>query len=452
MTESMTFRTHVSRTVKLAGPLAFAQFTTFFMGVVDVACVGRFSDLALGAVGIGNAVAWGISSIAFGISLALDPLISQAIGAGRSEVGHQWLRQGIRATFFVGTPLAGIAVAFTYTLPLVGIDDELAGAVQNYLVYRAPSIVLFQAFLCIKAFLQSHECTRPIMTTALWANAFNLVFNILFVFGDASLEAIGLPGMGIPAMGERGAGLTTSLSSLFLCVVLARHTLPFRKEMDPSAPDSTSLGKLLRLSWPISLQQVGESWLFCGFGILAGQFGSAAAGAHQVALTLAATAFMLALGLTSATSVRVGQAVGRGNHPDTQRAAAAGIVLVLMVMGTSASIFLLFPGELVQLLSNEEEIITLATPLLSTAAAFALFDGVQVVSSGALRGAGDIRIPSFLSFLTYWGVGGTVGWFAMNSPLQLQGIWLGLCAGLMAASVALGARLVWILRRPIVRI
>ena len=367
-----------------------------------------------------------------------SPRLSGSRGR-KPTVGLQWLRQGIRATVFLGTPLACLAVALTYALPMVGIDDELTGAVKNYLFHRAPSIVLFQIFLCVKAFLQSHECTRPIMTTALWANGINLVFNILLVFGDGPSRRSDFRDWEFLHWVKPVQALRQPL--IRILVHRPRSARALRGESQPAEADSTSLRKLLRLSWPISLQQVGESWLFCGFGILAGQFGSAAAGAHQVALTLAATAFMLALGLTSATSVRVGQAVGRGNHLDTQRASAAGILLVLLVMGTTATIFVLFPLELVGLLSNETEIIALATPLLGYAAAFALFDGVQVVSSGALRGAGDIRIPSLLSFMTYWGVGGTIGWFAMNSPMQLEGIWLGLCMGLVAASFALGARL-----------
>ena len=315
---------------------------------------------------------------------------------------------------------------------------------------QGPIASVFQLFLTGRAYLQAHGVTRPILMAAVAANGVNLILDLLFVFGDRSLEAVGLPSVGLPAMGG-WAGLTTTFSTPCLCLYARQREVPSSAtKMSKAAPIRKRT--ILILAWPISLQQVGESWLFCVFGILSGRFGATAASGHQVALTLAAAAFMLALGISSATAVRVGHAVGDNDQASIKTASQAGIVLVLAVMSTTALSFVLFPNQLVGLLTDSQPVQALAVPLLSFAAAFALFDGLQAVVAGALRGAGDVRVPFILSVFAYWGVGGTIGWYAMNSSMQLRGIWLGLSAGLMVAALALGLRLLWLVKKPIERI
>lgn len=436
-------------TAALAGPLAIAQIATFMMGLVDTACVGRFSEEALGAVGVGNALHWAFSSIALGIPLSLDPLISQSIGAGVTGRGYQWFKKGIVVTLFVSIPLIALELYTSSHLTLFGLPSSLAETANNYVMYRAPALLFFLLFLDGKAYLQSHSITRPILMAAVWANIVNFILDIFLIFGDGALIEMGLPAMGLPALGEVGAGITTTFSSICLAAFVLWKVYQIRPDPSTLPKDTTSKRQVFSVAWPISLQQVGESWLFCGFGVLVGRFGILAASGHQVALSLAASAFMLALGISIATSVRVGHAVGAGSLVDTRRASLSGILLVLMVMTVTAIIFLVFPIELVSLITDKPDVIPIAVPLLAFAAAFALFDGVQAVVGGALRGAGDVRIPFVLSIICYWGVGGTLGWFAMNSPMQVQGIWVGLCGGLMSASVVLSARLFWVCQRPI---
>ena len=145
----------------------------------------------------------------------------------------------------------------------------------------------------------------------------------------------------------------------------------------------------------------------------------------------------------------MGHAVGAKPQESVRIPALSGVFLVLLVMGTTGCIFLSIPNALVLLLTDQQAVIDMAAPLLSFAATFALFDGLQAVMGGALRGAGDVRIPSLLSFLTYWGVGGSMGWYYMNTDYEIQGIWIGLCGGLISASIVLSARFAWISRKPI---
>ena len=445
------FKREIRATSRLAGPLAVAQLTTFMMGVVDIACIGRFSEAALGAVSVGNAMLWGVSSMAIGIPLALDPLISQAVGAGDKERAYSWYVKGSLLSILLSFPIMGLGLLGTSQLHLFGVTPDLIEGAYEYAIYRAPSLLFFQLFLTSKAYLQSHEVTSPIMVSALLANGVNLVFNILLIYGDQALEGAGLPPIGLPPLGIVGAGITTSISSIALAGFLWVRVQRIRPSQSDSAPPkSISMKKVLSVGWPISLQQIGESWLFCGFGVLAGRFGAVAVSAHQVALTLAASAFMLALGISSATSVRVGHAVGSKPQKSVRTPALSGVLLVLVVMGMTCATFLLIPHHLVRLLTDQPRVIEMAIPLLAFAATFALFDGIQAVMGGALRGAGDVRIPSLLSFLTYWGVGGSMGWIFMHTDYQIKGIWIGLCGGLMSASVVLSCRFFWLSRKPIV--
>ncbi len=447
-----TLRGHLKATVRLAGPLAMAQLATFLMGMVDTACVGRYSEEALGAVGVGNALHWAFSCLVLGIPFAMDPLISQSLGGGEKEKAYRWFIRGLQAVVFVAVPVIALELWAASNLALFGLSPELVESAWNYLVYRAPALLFFHFFLTGRAYLQAHEITRPILMAAIVANVVNLVLDVLLIFGDRTLEAIGLPAIGLPALGETGAGITTTASTVSLCIYVLWQVHKIRPSMDGAAPNRTRKRKVFALAWPISLQQVAESWLFCVFGILSGRFGAVGASSHQVALTLAASAFMLALGISSASSVRVGHAVGAGNQKAIRQAALAGVLLVLAVMTTTATTFLAIPEFLVRLMTDQEAVITLATPLLSYAAAFALFDGIQAVMGGVLRGAGDIRVPFVIGICCYWGVGGTLGWFAMNSPMGVAGIWVGLCGGLMAASLCLSARFIWLVRNPIARV
>ncbi|MEC8025666.1 MAG: MATE family efflux transporter [Myxococcota bacterium] len=444
MPTSKPLTTHVAETMRLAGPLAAAQLATFFMGMVDVACVGRFSEEALGAVAVGNALHWAFSCILLGIPLALDPLISQSIGKDDFKRARQWLKRGLELVVLLGIPLVLMEITASRYIEIVGIPATLAQSVHEYVKFCAPSTVFFQLFLVGRAYLQSIERTAPIVFAAILTNGINLISDIVLVFGDQALEAAGLPPIGLPSLGVVGAGMTTTISTAALSAIIwrsvrresqARDTSPH----DSEAIDTTSRIRVMSVAWPIGCQQIAESWLFCLFGVLVGRFGEVIAAGYQTALTLAAGAFMLALGLSSATSVRVGHAVGRGSKTDVVRAGLAGTLLVLLVMGSTATLFITYPLGLVSLLTDQSAVVDVAVPLLAYAAAFALFDGVQVVMAGALRGAGDVRIPFVLGFLSYWGVGGVVAWHGMTND-GVTGIWFGLTAGLMAASILLSLR------------
>jgi multidrug resistance protein, MATE family len=445
-------RRELVETIKLALPLALAQLAQFFMGVVDFACVGRYSPEAMAGVAIGNSLSWGLSSIGLGITMALDPLIAQALGAGEEQRAYQWWRVGRVVALLVGLPLVICAVVLAANLHLFGIEEVLAQETFYYVLARGPAQFGFLVYFAGRSYLQALGRTKPLVLAAIVSNIVNLVLDLLLVFGDEGLVSVGLPAVGIRPMGAMGVGFTTACSSVVLALMIvvgARYYGPKdRVWKGPKLPKRT----MLRLGLPIGIQVAGESWLFASCGVLAGSFGAVASSAHQVGLTMAASAFMVALGVSGAASARVGRAVGAHDHGGARRAGMAGILVVSMIMAVTATLFLSVPEFLARIITNQPDVIAAALPLFTVGAAFALFDGAQVVMGSALRGAGDVKIPSVLALFGYWVVGFPVAMYcAFGLEMGVIGFWYGFTAGLSTVSILLGLRFWWLTGRPIDR-
>lgn len=445
-------RRDIVETVKLALPLALAQLAQFFMGVVDFACVGRYSAEAMAGVAIGNSLSWGLSSIGVGITMALDPLIAQALGADEPKRAYQWWRVGRVVALLVGVPLVLCTICLAANLHVFGIEEVLAQETFYYVLARGPAQFGFLVYFAGRSYLQALGKTKPLVLAAIVSNCVNLVLDLLLVFGDDGLVSVGLPAMGIRPMGSMGVGFTTACSSLvlaFMIVMGARHHGPSdRLWTGPRLKKRT----MLLLGLPIGVQVAGESWLFASCGVLAGSFGALASSAHQVGMTMSISAIMIALGVSGAVAARVGRAVGAHDHQGARRAGMAGLLVVSAFMAFTATLFLSIPEVLARLITNQPDVIAAALPLFLVGAAFALFDGAQVVMGSALRGAGDVKIPSFLALFGYWGVGFPVAMYcAFGLGLGVIGFWYGFTAGLFTVSVLLSLRFWWLTGRPIDR-
>lgn len=445
-------RQELKATIRLAIPLAIAQLSTYIMGVVDTACVGRFSAEALAAVAIGNSIHWGFAALGMGVSLALDPLIAQAVGAKEPEAAWSWLRLGARAAVWVGVPLVLLELLVASHLTWFGIDAGLSDLILEYCIFRAPAMIMTLLFFVTRSYLQAHEMTRPIVLAALIANLVNLVGDVLLVFGDEGLVGLGLPPIGLKGYGALGVGFTTLCSSIVMVSIAGAYAVRMAPATAKTKTDAGT-GLLLRLSIPLGLQQAAEGGMFSITAIAVGRFGAVVSGAHQVALTCAAFAFMFALGISSATAVRVGQAVGARRAGGVRRAGLAGGVLAVGVMSCFAATFLTIPEVFASLLTDQVPVVELGASLLVYAAGFAVFDGVQVAMAGALRGAGDIRVPFLMTMACYWLCGIPLGlYLSFGAEMGVQGLWIGLVAGLVIASLLLGARFAWLVKRPVLRV
>lgn len=429
--------------VRLAVPLALGHLGTHLMGVVDVAVVGRHSGEALAAVGLGNGVFFGIFVLGMGVMFALDPLVSQAVGAGRHRDADNLFWQGLWLALLLTAPISGIVLAAMSALHWTPIETSVVEQANAYVAARVLSVFPLFAFLGVRSYLQSYDVTRPFVIAVVVANLLNLPLNIALVFGDDGLEQLGLPPLGVPALGVVGAGWATVVAAVVQCAVMM-GSARLRRPSIASASRRLSaleLHRALRIGLPIALTIFAEVAFFSITGVLAGWLGANALAAHNVALTLAGTTFQVVIAIGTAASVRVGQAIGAD-----QTARARSVGFIALAMGTAwmslgALVFVLFSRPLVELMTDEPEVINTAVPLMIAAAAFQLVDGAQGVMNGALRGAGDTRFAFYASVVSHYVLGMP---FALLAAFVWKwgtlGLWWGLCIGLAAVAAALIVR------------
>lgn len=421
----------------LATPLIAGQLASFSMAVIDTLMAGRLSAAALGAVAVGNTVWMALVLFVLGILLALPPFVSQFAGGGRPGRAGTIAWQG----FWLGLVLAaGLMVAVRGVRPvldMVGVEPALIPDVMAYLVaisWESPALC---TFLVLRFFSEGLGYTRPVFYFGALAAVLNIPANWVFMYGA----------LGVPGMGAEGCGWATTLvtwlamAAMLLYVARQRRyrvTGLLERVVPPSMAD---IGALLRVGVPVGAAIFMEGTLFTGTTLLAGALGTTTVAAHQVALNFSSLAFMIPLGLSMAITVRVGQAVGRGDATGVRIAGGAGLALIAVAQVLSAAVMLVFAGTIAGLYSDDPAVRAAATTLLRIAAVFQLSDGIQVGMAGALRGLKDTFRPMLLTVVAYWGVGLPTAWvFGVHLGHGAPGLWVGLITGLTTAAVLLGWR------------
>lgn len=415
---------------RLAAPLVLAEVGWMTMGVVDTMFVGRVSAEAIGAVSLGTMVFYTIAIFAGGLLLGLDTLVSQAFGAGDLKDCRHSLINGVWLSLFLMLPVMGLIWATVPLLALFGIDAAVLRETEPYLRalnWSAPSLLLYFGF---RRYLQAINVVRPVMITLIVSNVVNFAANWVLVFGN----------LGAPRMGAEGAGWATCISRIFMMGVLAAVILRRDPEVIRSswAPDGPRIRKLLTLGFPAAAQIGLETGVFASVTILIGKLTATALAGHQIALTTISMTFMVPLGISSAAAVRVGQAIGREDPIGAARSGWTAIGFGGVVMSAAALALLAFPHAIARLFTPDPAIIAAGVLLLRVAAFFQLFDGLQVVATGALRGLGDTRTPMLCHFAGYWMLGLPFGaLLCFRYGFGAPGLWMGLSAGLILIGVVL---------------
>lgn len=427
---------------RLSAPLLLTQLGSMMLGVVDTAIVGRLGEVPLGAVGLGNVLFFTVLVLGFGWMLALDPLVSQALGAGERERAGMLLWQGRYVGLLGAAPLGLLIVGIAASLELFGVDPETVADARPYLFARLAGLAPALLLMASRSFLQAHSVTRPLITSVVIANVINFPLTWLLVFGGA----------GLPGLGALGAGIASAVATVVQLAVLWAATS--RMDGTARAPaEPAVMRRILRLGTPIGLQLVVEVGSFGIVAVLAGNLGTLALGAHNVAMTLISVTFQVAVAVGAAGSVRVGKAIGRGDGPGTRRAGLTAIGSIAVVMGLFSVLFLVLPRGLARTITDEGAVIAATVPLLAVAAAFQLSDGVQAVAAGTLRGAGDTRWPLVANVVGHYGLGVPLGaGLAFALGWGVVGLWWGLAIGLTAVALALTLRFAILSRRRIDRV
>lgn len=432
----------------MAWPISLAQLGLPLMGIVDSAVVGRVSVADLAGAAMGRTLGFAAFMLALGVSMALEPLASQAVGAREPERAWEMMRTTMRAVLLLWAPLMACALGVTYLLEPFGVEHDVALRTRDYFLGSAPGYALFGGFSVMKVFLQAHGQTRPALVGVFIANVLNLVICNVLVRGDDLLLTLHLPPCGLPRLGAFGAGLASSLASLVLVSIVYRAARAYRPR---EAAPKVAMRRVLSVGTPIGLQMLAEFGVFALATMIAGRLGKEIVAAHQAAIGLASVTYMAALGVSGATAVRVGHAVGAAQSP--RRAGVMGMAVGALVMCVPALLFIAIPKPLVMFFTKDEGVITLGMALLRIAGVFQLFDGVQAVAGGALRGAGDVRFSFYANLTAYWAIGLPLA-LVLAFPLKwgAQGIWWGLTLGLILVAFALVMRFLRLSKTALVRV
>ncbi|MSP59567.1 MAG: MATE family efflux transporter [Myxococcales bacterium] len=439
---------------RLALPLAAGHAGNQMMSFVDTAMVGRLGAEALAGVAIGNGIFFTLTILGFGCVLGMDPLVSQALGAGEDERARRLLGQGLRVAVMLGLPLAVLSAIAPYALPFAGVDAATAHEAQRFVLGRAPSAIPFLLFAAQRSYLQARGATRAILLGTVLSNGINFIGNALLIYGDQTLVRLGLPACGLPALGVIGSGISSTVALVFLVAFLgfAIRALHGPTERGVRRSDPALQARILSFGFPLGLQFLAEVGVFALAGVLAGRMSARAAAGHQVAITLASLSFCVSLGIGAATSVRVGLHIGQGDTPGARRSGQLGLVSAAAFMSCSALVFLLLPGALARLLTDDSGVIAAAVPLVMIAAVFQISDGTQAVAAGALRGAGDTRVSLIANVICHYGIGLPIAiGLGFGAGMGAPGLWWGLTAGLTAVAIGLTARFLRLSSRAIRR-
>lgn len=420
--------------LRLAVPVVLAELGWMAMGVVDTVMVGPLGPDAIAATGIGTSLHMAFAIFGMGLLLGLDTLVSQAHGARLRDECHRWLVHGVVLALLLTPPLLLVCGAVYWALPLLHFHPAVEAHVGGYfgvVIWSTPALLLYAAF---RRYLQGIHVVTPVMFALVSANVVNAVSNWALIYGN----------LGFPALGVVGAAWATWISRLYMAAVLGiaivavdrwrvADVLPLLGRLRRD-----SFVRLMRLGLPAASTVTLEVGVFASATALAGQLDPIAAASHQIALNIAAVSFMIPLGLASAGAVRVGHAVGAA---DPQRAATAGwtaILLGVAFMTLAAALFVAAPRALIGLFSRDEAVLALGSSLLFVAAVFQLFDGLQGVATGVLRGVADTRTPMVTNLAAHWLFGLPVGYtLCFVAGLGVIGLWIGLSTGLIIAGAVL---------------
>jgi len=418
--------------IRLGAPLVLAELGWMAMGVVDTMFVGRVGAEALGAVGLGTMVFYGIAICAAGVLLGLDTLVARAFGAGDRNDYHRSLVSGVWMAVFMIPVVMGAVWALGEILPSVGVNQTVLDATRPYLhalIWSVPPLLIYFA---LRRYLQALHIARPVMITLLTANLVNLAGNWLLVLGH----------LGAPRLGAEGAGWATCLSRVYMAGALAYILLKHDPEVLRISwkPEAARIWALIKLGAPAAGQMAVEIGVFATVTVLVSKLNATALAGHQIALTTVSTTFMMPLGISSAAAVRVGFALGRGDRHGAARAGWTALGLGAAVMSGAAVVLLAVPEWIARVFTPDAAVIATAATILRVAAFFQLFDGLQIVVTGSLRGAGDTRTPMVCHLIGYWVIGLPLGaMLCFSRGLGAPGLWIGLSTGLIAIGVVLTA-------------
>lgn len=452
MSPSQPWSSHFLATISLALPLMIGQIALISIWTADIIMMGWINTDALAAGTQANRMYQPLYFIAIGLTLAVSPLTSQALGGKRQRIARQVLRMGIWMAMLYG--IITIIPMWNGKTILLWLrqDPAIAENASLYLRLMGVGMPFTFIFFVLRNYISAYQKPIPPVIITCAGVLINIILN----------QALSMGWFGLPQLGLAGIGLGTSVTFIIMVIMLAIYMVK-NKQIGRTRPfgrllrfNGHIMKRLLVVGFPIGLTLLAETGMFIVGGIYMGIFGIAAVAASGISNQIGAITYMVPLAISLATTIRIGHAAG-ANKPN--EAIRAGIMSVLLVSGATLILSVViygFRSDIIQLFLNSDDqlfdaVVAFAIPMIIIVAIFQLFDGLQSVFIAALRGISDTRMPALISILCYWGIGLTFGYF-LATPLEYGpiGIWIGITIGLIAATLILGLRC-WITRNRLKR-
>lgn len=429
-----TLRQELVGVARLSAPVVLVQLGLMTVGVVDTLMLGRVGVTELAASALANSWQWVFLSLGLGLVMGIEPLISQAHGAGDGDGAALALQRGIVVALLAGVPVALAMAATREGLLLLGQDPTVAELAGRYNMYKLPTAPGFLVYSALRQYLQARTLMAP-ATWVMWVgNALHVVLDWALIFGH----------LGAPALGIDGAAISSAITVAFLPLGLAAWVRVFRlhagawRRWDRRVLSRAGLSQVARLGLPVGATLSLEASAFSLGTWMAGWLGRDALASHQIVLNMAALSFMVPLGISQGSAVRVGNLIGQGDAAGMRRAIQAALLLGVGVMTISATLMSLLRFQLPALYTGDARVVALAAQILPLAAAFQLSDGTQVVAGGVLRGMGRPGAAALVNLVGYYAVALPLAYLlAFGSGLGLSGIWVALAAGLAVVALSL---------------
>lgn len=443
-------RIEVRELLVLVVPIVIAQLAHTAIGFVDAVMAGRVGPQDLAAVALGNSIWVPVYLLMTGVLLATTAKVARLFGAGDENAVGPLVRQALWLGLAVGLICAAMLCSAAPVLRLMKVAPELVEPSMGYLYGVAtgfPFIALYQVLRC---FSDGLGRTRPSMVIGILTLLLNIPLNYIFIYGK----------LGLPAMGGVGCGWATAVVMIasLLAMLVWQKWAPYYQASRVFErfdwPNWAVIRRLLEVGLPIGIAIFAEASIFSVIALLIGGLGATVVAGHQIALNFSSLVFMLPYSLGMAITIRVGQALGRGQPREARFAAGIGILVALLLACLTSSGMLLGRDLIASLYSTDAAVLAIASGLIVFAALFQFSDAIQVTAAGALRGYQDTRATMLITLFAYWGIGLPVGyglgladWFGPASGPA--GLWQGLIVGLTCAALMLGVRLQRCARRRI---
>lgn len=421
---TLSLKQHLRKNLSLAFPVMIGQVGHIMVMVADTMMVGRVGVIPLAAATFASTIFNVLMIFGVGVSFAITPLVAASDPKDQSRL-MRYLQNGIVLNMLLAVLLVLVGLVAAQFLGFFGQETEVAIMAKPYLLVISISLLPLMYFQSYRQYAEGLSDTFNPMWVSVFSNALNVLLNYLLIYGA----------LGFPEMGLLGAGYATLIARVVMAILMHWS---IRTKLYGFSWEITLdvMKRMLRIGVPSGMQFVFEIGAFAMAAVMVGWISAEAQAAHQIAVSMAALTYMAASGLGTAGTIRVGNQVGLKNIQNLKLAGYSVMLSVILFMACTGVIFVIFRHSLVSLFIEDATVKTLAASLLIIAAAFQISDGMQAAGLGVLRGLTDVKIPTIVTFISYWMVAMPLGYIlGFIFDLGVYGVWYGLLSGLTLAAI-----------------